>query len=433
MSSNITAINLGLITIYFYLGLSILRYNYNNNKRFNRTRQYMNSVISKLWEIFHIRILNNRQEYSIGVISKYYKKVTDIGKSHEMYIDSLYATLDCLKCVISVGTVIYVKETNKIMEVFAFYWIIYELYSGTWQLFAKCRNILTSSDSWGSYEDFIHIYTASKASKELTNVNELTQFSPVFHEFKDYNEIHLKGDSGAGKTTWIHNMIIKIKQQYTSGWIYLPQQSIFSSEFGTVYEIMTSSLPRNHHATEDKIKDLLCTYAQRLGLDSLINTSTMDAKFHKPSGGEITRITILIEFLPILLGLKEILLIFIDEISGLDASSYHKVRAIIEDLKKQQNIKFITIEHQDLSKYGVKEVHICKKVYKIERSNNSDVQEDMKKNSNFFHLIRNWFGFDEKIIDENTDNNTGVLVWIDHYEKPCTFGLGNTIATHKDN
>ena len=39
----------------------------------------------------------------------------------------------------------------------------------------------------------------------------------------------------------------------------------------------------------------------------------------------------------------------------------------------------------------------------------------------------------EKIIDENTDNNTGVLVWIDHYEKPCTFGLGNTIATHKDN
>ncbi len=415
VSSNVTTINFVLIIIYFYLGITILRYNYNNNKRFNRTRQYLNSVITKMWEIFHIRILNNRQEYSIGLINKYYMKVADTGKSHEILIDSLYAALDCLKCVISAGTVIYVKETNKVIEVFGFYWLIYELYGNTWQLFVKCRNILTSSDSWGSYEDFMHVYKACNASKTLTNVNDLVTFSPVFHEFKEHNEIHLKGDSGSGKTTWIHNIIISIKMCYISGWIYLPQQSIFSKEFGTIYEIMTSSLPRNHNIFEDEIRVTLCSYAKKLGLDPLINADTLDSKFHKPSGGEVTRITILIEFLPILLDLKEIKLVFIDEISGLDAGSYHKVREIIEDLKRNKNVKFVTIEHQDLRKYGVKEVYICKEMHRIERPKSSNLHE-MKQFSTMFHLVRHWFGFDEKIIDENTDNNTEIFVWIDQYE-----------------
>ena len=415
VSSNVTTINFGLIVIYFYLGLSILRFNYNNNKRFNRTRQYFNSVITKMWEIFHIRILNNRQEYTIGLISKYYMKVSDTGKSHEIFIDSLYAALDCLKCIISVGTVIYVKETNKVIEVFGFYWLIYELYGNTWQLFVKCRNILTSSDSWGSYEDFMHVYKACDASKILTNVNDLVTLSPVFNEFKEHNEIHLKGDSGSGKTTWIHNMIISIKMYYISGWIYLPQQSIFSNEFGTIFEIMTSSLPRSHNIAEDEIKIMLCSYAKKLGLDALINADTLDSKFHKPSGGEVTRITILIEFLPILLDLKEIILVFIDEISGLDVSSYHKVREVIEDLKLSKSIKFVTIEHQDLCKYGVKEVYIRKEIYRIERPKSTNLH-DMKQFSTMFHQVRHWFGFDEKIIDENTENNTGIIVWIDQYE-----------------
>jgi len=308
-----------------------------------------------------------------------------------------------------------VKETNKLIEVFAFYWLIYELYSNTWQLFAKCRNILTSSDSWGSYEDFMHVYTTCSASKALTNVTDLTRFSPVFSEFNEHNEIHIKGNSGSGKTTWIHNIIISMKMHYISGWIYLPQQSVFSKEFGTIYEIMTSSLPRNHNIPEDEINFTLCKYAKQLGLDSLINANVLDAKFHRPSGGEVTRITILIEFLPILLGLKEIVLIFIDEISGLDVNNYRKVRAIIEDLKRDKNIKFVTIEHQDLREYGVKEMYVCKEVYRIEGSQTTD-SENLKQLPTMFHYIRHWFGFDEKIVDENTDSNTGVLVWIDQYE-----------------
>lgn len=106
---------------------------------------------------------------------------------------------------------------------------------------------------------------------------------------------------------------------------------------------------------------------------------------------------------------------FIDEISGLDVSSYHKVREVIEDLKLSKSIKFVTIEHQDLCKYGVKEVYIRKEIYRIERPKSTNLH-DTKQFPTMFHQVRHWFGFDEKIIDENTENNTRIIVWIDQYE-----------------
>ncbi len=161
----------------------------------------------------------------------------------------------------------------------------------------------------------------------------------------DAQEYRITGASGSGKTTWMTNAIMKLKRSYFPEWYYLEQAGFLPrNDHVSIYKYFQLGLTNQ----ERDIRQEIVTYAEMLGLTSIINDDTLDSPFQKPSGGETKRILALKKFLPILVGDTKPKVVFADEImTNLDDQNFLRVRRLIELIKKEYNIIFVIVEHRD--------------------------------------------------------------------------------------
>jgi ABC-type dipeptide/oligopeptide/nickel transport system ATPase subunit len=407
VSSRALGIILGTLCLFFIFGLAVLRKDYVGRKNLQKEVNKYNDIVRNLWETYLVYYVNGLGPNTVSDIETNSLTADSINRNHKRIIYIFYWVLDWLQYTLSAFTTYYVFETSNkstgIIEVFAMFYIISGFYGLTWWLFCTVRDALTSTATWGTIEIFIENYK----QRDTDKLAELTDPSQILSPFQDssVSEIRLYAESGGGKTTWMSRKVVSMMKTYKDGWLYLDQRMRLPKDLRTISQTMGDYI---YTKVEPELySQTLCKYAQILGIDNLINESTLDKKFEKPSGGEEKRILTLRAFLPILLGISKVKIIFNDEITaGLDDKNWGKVREIIDEIKTKFGIKFVTIDHHDFSAPKL----IVKK--KTRKSQNVKTKPLAKSLVAYLGSM-----FTSGIVKNNDDKDKkGIDVWIDGLE-----------------
>ncbi len=388
---------------FFTAGLGVLRFDYVGRKKQQTEINTHLDIIRNLWETYLVYYLNGVGSNTINEITIQNQNADKLALNHKAIAYSFYWVLDWVQFLLSAVSTYFVMEykSTDIIEVFAMFYIISNVYNTVWWLFCTVRDTLTSTATWGTIELFIEEYEIRNES----NLVELKDPSIIFSHFSDPNitELRLYAESGGGKTTWMSRKVVQLMKTYKDGgWLYLDQRMKLPQDQRTIRQVMFDYI---YKQVDNELFDItLCKYANLLGLSNIINPSNLESKFNKPSGGEEKRILTLRAFLPILLELTDIKIIFNDEITaGLDYDNWVKVRKLIQELKSK-GIKFVTIDHHD---FDAPKLQVKKKTYKLKSNKIS------KSSNDFIVRIGKYFTNRDDKTDEKPE---GVLVWIDGLE-----------------
>jgi len=259
----------------------------------------------------------------------------------------------------------------------------------TWWLFNQTSQFLTSLSGWGVMEKFMNTYKAAKPTLGLKMVPET-----FLSDFTKNMEIRLLGKSGAGKTTYLRNLVIRASGIYALGeFLYLDQKMHLPKSTSSILSIMGELVKGRVNI------NVLCRFAEILGIENVINQDTIHKPFLiQPSGGEEKRILILRAIIGILMGKSKVRVIFNDEITaGLDDDSWLKVRTVISLLKTEFGVYFISIDHHHIDK--VIEYKVYKKVVNI-----ATEEKEFEGAS--------WLIDMYKTESVDSKKNTEVLVWV---------------------
>ncbi len=397
------------IVIFFTFGLLVLQYDYtgrkNNQKELNKNQD----IVRNLWDSYLVYYLNGLGSNTIKDISSTSLKSEIIYRNHIATMSILYGSLHWIMYLLSSVTTYYIMRYNKYssdnIQVFAMFYVVINSFNTTWWLFCTVRNALTSTASWSTIETFIENYKV----RDIERLEELKDSLEVFEQFMnpECTELRLYAESGGGKTTWMLRKVVQLMNRYKSGWLYLDQRMRLPKDTRKIRQIMSDYIYTEINPTYFENK--LCEYAKIIGIENIINKDTLDTCFNKPSGGEEKRILTLRGLLPILFGISNVKIVFNDEITaGLDDNNWLKVRNLIEFIKTNYGVKFVTIDHHEFTaqKLQVKKKTFNKTKLKVNTSNN---------NKNIITYLSGLFT--SGLIKDEKENNKSILVWIDGMEE----------------
>ncbi len=430
------------LIVFFIIGLSILKIDYVRRKNLQKEINKNSDIVRNLWETYMVYYLNGLGSSTIREISDISLKNETIYWGHKSVMGSLYCSLNWIMYMLSAITTYLIMRFNKSkdnsdytnksqsendnIEVFAMFFVIIGVFNTVWWLFCTVRDALTSTASWGTIELYIQNYVSRKTSE----LEQLTDPVLIFPQFSvdGCNELRLDAQSGGGKTTWMKRKVVSLMKKYKGGWLYLDQKMKLPNDNRTIRQVMHDYI---HVEVNCMLYEkILCDYSKMLGINNIINKDTLDCNFTKPSGGEEKRILTLRALLPIILGFSNVLIIFNDEITaGLDYDNWKKVRTLIEEIKLERGVKFVTIDHHD---FDAPKLSIKKKL--CERKTKASISHKQHFVSYLSSL------FTSGIIKEDKEPPKNILVWIDGFEdepnepieEPDETGLTDNISESSD-
>ena len=387
--------------VIMIVGTLIIQSNYRSRKEIKKqTTDIMENVRNQASNFF-INMLNGRGKQTREEIVLAWEKDRKIYNDHNSRISKYYTYLDILHGVMVSCALAFISNYVNNKEFVAIFFSVNNVCNYSWSLFYSFNSLVETVSDWASMEKLLETYKPmiSKPGSEMRASDIIKTFND------DINEIRIKADSGGGKTTYVMNKIINLYKTFHVGqWMYMDQKmSIPKSSSSTVHEIMGQFMPR------DKKVDIvqLCHYAKMLGIDNVINESTLNCTFTKPSGGEEKRIMFLRAVLPILSKASIVKAIFCDEVTaGLDDVNWARVRNVIDDLK-QMGIKFVTIDHHEFKPdvtYNVQKV--------VE---DLPIREVIPVKTSWFDNMMNTYRYRYKSPKE-TGKKTKVHVWLPEIE-----------------
>jgi Fe-S cluster assembly ATPase SufC len=230
------------------------------------------------------------------------------------------------------------------------------MFWNSWYLFWQARSLVVSTAPWTQYADFMKRSTPHPT--DLSTPDSPRAMMPIFET--GISEVELCGPSGCGKTTLMRRIIAEICGKYVLGHILYIEQFACLPLGQQITEYYASAFPEGKLPAN--FEEELLRRADQLGISNVINGDTMKMPFLKPSGGEKKRIIFLKYVLPILMGASNVMIAFLDEVSaGLDAESFAKVRAMIEEVKGA-GVKVVSIDHHEHAGKSILKVQVFKRV-----------------------------------------------------------------------
>ena len=401
----------GLISLLI-LGISILMYDYRKQKENHKkdiTYQENKRSVLQGYLTYYVNGMMNyvSKQLSINVLNS-----VKMFNLHESKMSALYNFLETFENLLPLAITYAIANTNITLDPVAILYIVKSMFSNTWWLFWQLKHLIISTATWGTMEDFL----AGYEELYIPNLVDNPSISDIMHilDKPGINEVRLYAESGGGKTTWMLNKVISLARRFHPGyWLYMEQHLSLPKDEMSIREFMSLRFP-NPFDLPMSYEDTLLSYAEKLGISNLIRVGTLAKAFKRPSGGEVKRIMFLQFFLPIIMGLSKVKVAFLDEITaGLDPSSFEKVRRVIDDLKKEKAIKFITIDHHD---YEVDQVLEVKKK-EIQKINPLSIEKDGKERKSLWSYISSYIRFedvsdDTESEDEENEEEKEIRVWI---------------------
>ena len=290
---------------------------------------------------------------------------------HDVVMAVLYGALEIVTTGAPVALIWKMKGDAAFLPL---YIVIQPMFWNTWYLFLTVRSLVVSTAPWAQYAAFMNTSQLQPPLANLVVPDCAAKMMKVF-ENPYISEVVLIGPSGCGKTTLMKKLIAEISETFMLGFmLYIDQfaslpvgQDIYAY-FASAFLNHNHNHNHNHHNIQtlpENFKDELLKLANRLGIFNVINENTLYAPFSNPSGGEKKRIIFLKYVFPILMGVSNVMIAFLDEVSaGLDADSFTTVRLIIEEIKAM-NVKVVSIDHHHHNGNNVLEVEVYKEIREI--------------------------------------------------------------------
>jgi Fe-S cluster assembly ATPase SufC len=282
---------------------------------------------------------------------------------HDVVMAVLYGALEIVTTGAPVALIWKMKGDAAFLPL---YIVIQPMFWNTWYLFLTVRSLVVSTAPWAQYAAFMDTSQLQPPLANLVVPDCAAKMMKVF-ENPYISEVVLIGPSGCGKTTLMKKIIAEISETFMLGFMLYIDQFASLPVGQDIYAYFASAF-LNHHTSQplpEHFKDELLKLANRLGIFNVINENTLYAPFSNPSGGEKKRIIFLKCVFPILMGVSNVMIAFLDEVSaGLDAESFTAVRLIIEEIKAM-NVKVVSIDHHHHNGNNVLEVEVYKEIREI--------------------------------------------------------------------
>ena len=283
---------------------------------------------------------------------------------HDVVMAVLYGVLEIATTGVPVALIWKMKGTTAFLPL---YIVIQPMFWNTWYLFLTVRSLVVSTAPWAQYAAFMDTSQLQPPLATLVVPDCAAKMMKVF-ENPCISEVVLIGPSGCGKTTLMKKLIAEISETFMLGFMLYIDQFASLPVGQDIYSYFASAFHNHNHQAlplPEKFKDELLNLANRLGIFNVINENTLHAPFSNPSGGEKKRIIFLKYVFPILMGVSNVMIAFLDEVSaGLDAESFATVRLIIEEIKAM-NVKVVSIDHHHHNGKNVLEVEVYKEIREI--------------------------------------------------------------------
>lgn len=345
-------------SIIIVIGIVYLRYkieqinknNHNQLRKKNKKYSNQNNLLSK--NMF-VNFLNGKTQNIFEYISENQILITE-SKNKVTYQNLILRDiLYIFEKLIRLANVIYLSSSFNCSQLFTFEMIFSRIQNNISRPIGLYRELCQKSLDWFELQEKLEeivLEDIDESDKKIMRDFDINTLSGITISsnlnIPKSQEYRVIGPSGSGKSTWIKSSLCHLKDTYQVNWFYLDQKmEISQSKYMTIYEYFEMYLI-NKNISE--LREKIISYSVLLGLEKVINANKIDKPFQDPSGGETKRICILRKFIPILL--KDICpkVIFTDEINtGLDEQNFLKVRQLIEHIKNEFKIVFITVEHRE--------------------------------------------------------------------------------------
>ena len=350
------------LTSVFLAGSAILAYDHKKKKSLSKKETEVGEQARSLMTSIATLVINGVGKKLPSWMTTLKKEESIPSTRHDVIMAILYGLLEIATTGIPVALVWVLKGKEAFLPL---YIIIQPMFWNSWYLFWTIKSLVVSTAPWSQYAEFIASSLPPPTNPEIP-ISPQTMM-PIFgnSEFgnSEIDEVELIGPSGCGKTTLMRKIIAEICNKFVLGYILYIDQFAYLPSGLLIYEYYASAFPEGH-VPEDFEEELL-KRAELLGINNIINKDTLKKPFSDPSGGEKKRIIFLKYVLPILMNSSKVMIAFLDEVSaGLDASSFAKVRVLIEEIKSK-GVKVVSIDHHEHEGNKIKKVDVLKRVIQI--------------------------------------------------------------------
>jgi Fe-S cluster assembly ATPase SufC len=360
LSETLEGMQLFIVTIclssVFLAGLAILAYDHRKKKILSKTETEVSEQGRSLMTSLATLVINGLGEILPDWMTVLKKEESIPNTKHDVIMAVMYGCLEIATTGVPVALVWVLKGEDAFLPLYV---IIQPMFWNTWYLFWNTKSLVVSTAPWTQYADFIN--NTNSPPIYLVKPESPIDMMPIFET--ETKEVELYGPSGCGKTTLMRKIIAEICSKYVLGYIIYIEQFACLPLGQQINEYYASAFPEKK--IPEKFEEELLYRAVQLGISNVINGDTIKKPFSKPSGGEKKRIIFLKYVLPILMGSSKVMIAFLDEVSaGLDAESFAKVRAMIEEVKGA-GVKVVSIDHHEHMGKNILKVQVFKRAHQI--------------------------------------------------------------------
>jgi len=352
----------------FLAGSAILAYDYRVKKTLSKGEAKIEEHARSLMTSIGPLVINGMAAVVPSWMLALKRGILIPSAKHDVVMAVMYGALEIVTTGAPVALIWGLKGDGAFLPL---YIVIQPMFWNTWYLFLTVRSLVVSTAPWAQYAEFINKSSHSQQQPllaELVAPDCAAQMMKVF-ESPSISEVVLIGPSGCGKTTLMKRIIAEISEKFMTGFMLYIDQFACVPSGQDIYEYFASAFlnqpNQSNRDLPENFKDALLKLATRLGIFNVINENTLHKPFSNPSGGEKKRIIFLRYVFPILMGVSNVMIAFLDEVSaGLDAEAFTKVRLIIEEIKAM-NVKVVSIDHHQHNGKNVLEVEVYKEIREI--------------------------------------------------------------------
>ena len=342
----------------FLAGVAILAYDHRIKKGLSKTETEVAEQGRSLMTSVATLVVNGLGETLPDWMTTLKKEESVPSTKHAVVMAVMYGSLEIATTGVPVALVWRLKGRDAFLPL---YIIIQPMFWNSWHLFWQAKSLVVSTAPWTQYADFMKHSTPCPT--DLATPDSPRAMMPIFET--GISEVELCGPSGCGKTTLMRRIIAEICGKYVLGHILYIEQFACLPLGQQITEYYASAFPEGKLPAN--FEEELLHRAAQLGISNAINGDTLNMPFLKPSGGEKKRIIFLKYVLPILMGASNVMIAFLDEVSaGLDADSFAKVRAMIEEVKGA-GVKVVSIDHHEHAGKNILKAHVFKRVRHVPR------------------------------------------------------------------
>ena len=342
--SAVGKIGMWMFVVFFVLfvcGIMVMRKQYISGKEIDKETKSTRSYLNKVTSNFFIEFINGRGNTILKRIIGKTIEIDEKTKRNKIKTYVWFCVLDNVHdCLVHVFIILIFLSGTVIIQIAILYNIVQRTCGNIWNMFYRARDVIDQVSKWGSLEEFLINYEGREFVDKvyLSNLSQLDSILPE----KTGVEVGIFGSSGTGKTVNMRRLVCLAAEKFENNWIYLDQfMAVLKSELVTIREYMTEFVPNSYNCDI-----LLCEWAEKLKINSVINVDTLGEPFVLPSGGEQKRILILRAMIPILTKSKDVKFIFSDEATAnLDDANWKLARGLFDMLKKEYGVTIVSIDH----------------------------------------------------------------------------------------